>query len=742
MTHNASSLSRTTPTGTQATTTSDTAAGMATHAAIPVPTGVQRLGSVARWTLVTLAAAWIGLCTAVGPIYRADGSITQWSWAQTVLFIGVTALVLGIVIVVTRVVTATHTISFANTTSTITADQQPSAIGIALSEPADTSSTIKLRQRGLVNWQRLRQYCHISPWLQRFFRFATRVTSNPRTLWRVVLLSWLWAWVCFAVVMGADIFSQINEFTAFWHHAHGQTLPYSKSSLSYQADNQGILQFATIMDVYPTAHYLWPDQPTFLTNHHNIVLTLFYGAIAYVSQHYTGSVALGLILLAAAQYVLCAWIVARTVVRFVEPGWFITPRLPQQLQTQPLTQTLSSTTASTMASTSPSITTSALPSVTPVTRALVLIAILNPAFAVSSLGLTKSPLFAAALIWWFGCCYQFTCTHRAYTMHSLQLKARALGWRFLVEWGLATSLMLISAKYAAPLIAIASITMFLAFAHSRSIPLYTMLLPLLVFQCALGGAIHAGLIINGDPIEGKSMQLQQISRTAQRNRAAFTPELIRKLDPIIDINQAALAYYPQDADRVKSSGGEIHKRVVYQWETVTKEDMAQFNAAWLELGKRAPIEYIDAFLANSYGYFDIADVPYVSAFYYADNAQFARVPVLQHWLGGIRHPIAAFLQGWSRIPVLGWPLHGNFWTVIALIAGSCMVILRRWKLLSWHIVVVLLMGVMILAPANNFDRHMLPLFIIAPLMLVALSSLRTLSSIARSAHKQQHIQKQ
>ena len=740
MTHNASSLSHTTPTSTQADTTSDTAAGMATHAAMPMPTGAQRLGSIARWTLVTLAAAWIGLCTAVGPIYRADGSITQWSWVQTVIFVGMTALVLGIVIGITRSIRTTRTTSTASAINTV---QQPSTIGTTLQAPVDISSTAhKYGQRGLKCWQRLRQYCHALPWLQRFLRFATRVTGNPRTLWRVVLLVWFWAWVCFAVVLGADIFSQINEFTAFWHHAHGQTLPYSKSSLSYQADNQGILQFATIMDIYPTAHYLWPDQPTFLTNHHNIVLTLFYGAIAYASQHYTGSVALGLILLAAAQYVLCAWIVARTVVRFVEPSWFITPRLAHQLRPQPLAQTLSSTTASTTVSTSPSITTSALPCATPAARALVLIAILNPAFAVSSLGLTKSPLFAATLIWWFGCCYQFTCTHRAYTMHSLQLKARALGWRFLIEWGLATSLMLISAKYAAPLIAIASITMFLAFAHSRSIPLYAMLLPLLVFQCALGGAIHAGLIINGDPIEGKSMQLQQISRTAQRNRAAFTPEFMRKLDPIIDINQAALAYYPQDADRVKSSGGEIHKRVVYRWATVSKEDMTQFNAAWLELGKRAPIEYIDAFLANSYGYFDIADVPYVSAFYYADNAQFARVPVLQDWLGGIRHPVAAFLQGWSRIPVLGWPLHGNFWTVLALIAGSYMVILRRWKLLSWQIVVVLLMGVMILAPANNFDRHMLPLFIIAPLMLVALSSSRTLSTVARAAHKQKHARTQ
>lgn len=34
--------------------------------------------------------------------------------------------------------------------------------------------------------------------------------------------------------------------------------------------------------------------------------------------------------------------------------------------------------------------------------------------------------------------------------------------------------------------------------------------------------------------------------------------------------------------------------------------------------------------------------------------------------------------------------------------------LRRWRSLSWHLPLLLLMGVMIAAPANNFERHMLP----------------------------------
>lgn len=40
--------------------------------------------------------------------------------------------------------------------------------------------------------------------------------------------------------------------------------------------------------------------------------------------------------------------------------------------------------------------------------------------------------------------------------------------------------------------------------------------------------------------------------------------------------------------------------------------------------------------------------------------------------------------------------------------GAAEVIRRRWLTLMTHIPLLLLMGVMITAPANNFERHMLP----------------------------------
>ena len=63
--------------------------------------------------------------------------------------------------------------------------------------------------------------------------------------------------------------------------------------------------------------------------------------------------------------------------------------------------------------------------------------------------------------------------------------------------------------------------------------------------------------------------------------------------------------------------------------------------------------------------------------------------------------------------------HGNCYVVATLLVGAAEVVRRRWRALAWHLPLLLLMGVMITAPANNFERHMLPVaFCFAFLALV------------------------
>ncbi|RFT25455.1 hypothetical protein CG394_02965, partial [Gardnerella vaginalis] len=101
-----------------------------------------------------------------------------------------------------------------------------------------------------------------------------------------------------------------------------------------------------------------------------------------------------------------------------------------------------------------------------------------------------------------------------------------------------------------------------------------------------------------------------IARIAKLDPKSIPHKAAREIAPIFNLNQTAEAYTPQDADPVKSSGLQS-KKVSYRWRYITKDDMKKFNYAWWLMVKHSPIVATDAFLAKSYGYFDILDIPYV-----------------------------------------------------------------------------------------------------------------------------------
>ena len=84
----------------------------------------------------------------------------------------------------------------------------------------------------------------------------------------VFVIGWLWIPTTLLAAFGADIRSQIREFSWALNQWTGLKQPYI-----------GFFSFVP-MDIYPTAHYMWPDNPTYLTDQHNVVLTVFYGAAA------------------------------------------------------------------------------------------------------------------------------------------------------------------------------------------------------------------------------------------------------------------------------------------------------------------------------------------------------------------------------------------------------------------------------------------------------------------------------
>lgn len=611
---------------------------------------------------------------------RADAGLAAFRWTNGVAFVAMFVVCFGIVWLLVR---SAHRAADSATRTTA-----------SLGGAAD--STTHLAGRTIA----------LPPRAARFFaaagRLTVRATRNWRRIWLVLAIGWLWIPTTLLVAYGADILSQTREFAWAWNQWTGLEQPYI-----------GFFSFVP-MDIYPTAHYMWSTDPTYLTDQHNIVLTVIYGASAALSRYLTGSNDAGFVVLAALQWLFAGFCCASAANRFFNLPWI--PRTASAPHTHPdyaHPERLRTATPVDFAHPERSLrayTPTAVPARTPtpagpLARALVMLLFLCcPLITFSTISLTKSPLFAFAFTWWFGLMYELYMTHR-------NAPARPQRTRPVTIAALVVScvVMLVSAKYAWYILMIQVVLSLLADRRRWRLYLLTLLLPTVLVHGAIAMLIGSGAIIGGDPIESRGAQLQMIARVAQRNPGAIPESAARKLAPIFNIDQMAQAYRSEDADPVKSSGIQS-KKVSYRWRSVTAEDMKQFNAAWLEIVRADPQTAFDALFAKSYGYFDVFDPPYVPMSYYVDNDYVQQSNAwIKHYNHDWRGDVAHVVRQWSRIPVLGWVTHGNFYVTLTLLIGAAELALRRWRALSWHMPLLLLMGVMITAPANNFERHMLPI---------------------------------
>ncbi|BDR53639.1 hypothetical protein KIM372_15460 [Bombiscardovia nodaiensis] len=614
----------------------------------------RQTGHILAWLLTILACAWVALCTALGPIYRANDTIAHFGLLNWLIFIVTFAGTLGLVYLAS---------SWNNQRATGSNGDQASGLL--------ARGTSAIRTYCQQAYSRLEERAAAHPGLRRTSRWAWRVTQSWQGIMLLLLVGWFWVWATLLASFGADLVSQSREVASWLATLSGAHLPYR--------------QGPTVMDVYPTAHYLWPAQPTYLTDQHNLPLTLLYGGAMALSRQLTGVSDLGIIALAALQLVFAAFCCAVTANRFFQPAR--ASHLPQD-DGQP-----------------------ALAAAGSLARALTLAFLLVcPLVVLSTISLTKSPLFAFSCLWWLGIGYQLHLTRKG-------------GGRLPVSsaWGLALStlVMLCSAKYAVYLVAIQVLVAVISDRKRWKTYLVCLLLPLIIFQGGMTGLFASGAVIKGDPIESKGIQLQQIARVAQRNPAGIPESAREDLVPIMDLDAAGMAYFPNDADKVKSSGNK-RKIVVYRWQTVSAADMKAFNRAWAQIGRQNPTIYVDAFLAECYGYFDPADAAYVPMSYYANNGYVQEdTHWIRYWCHGWRDFVAGFAHGWAQIPILGWPARGNFWVIATLLLMACEALRGRWRDLLYQLPLLLLMGVMVASPANNFERHMLPLVFAFPFLLIA-----------------------
>ena len=642
-------------------------------------TALARLATVARWTLAVAACLWIALCVAVGPLYWADSSIADFG-AVNWLF-----AVVGFLVPFAAVVAMTR---WAN--------------GIPVF--GWSSGKNGLHPRRLIPAGARRAAARLlasapGSWVSRTGRFLARICVRATDRWwkiaLILFIGWLWVPTTLLSAFGADIRSQAREFSWAWNQWTGLDQPYI-----------GFFSFVP-MDIYPTAHYMWPANPTYLTDQHNIVLTVFYGAFAAVSRYFTDSNDAGIVALAALQWLFAAFCCAAAANRFFNLPWrrlgvgtfdFSHPERHDCWNMRDFTHPEAGVVARP----------SRLRAGAKTRFVILLFFMVCPLAVFATISLTKSPLFAFAFVWWFGVWYELHMTHIK-ALPTINGKPMKLRKRSLAALFMSSCVMLISAKYAWYIILFAALLAIINDRKRWKTYVVALMLPTVLIHGGLVYLVNSGAVIGGDPIESRGIQLQQIARVAKYNPQGIPEDAAKKLAPVFNLDQMAESYFQQDADPVKSSGIQS-KKVSYKWRTVTKDDMKDFNDAWWQIVKANPQIALDALFAECFGYFNVTDLPYVSMDYYVNNDY---VQSDNEWIHLYNHQwrnqVAGFAKKWGQIPVLGWVTHGNLYVTLTLLIGAAEVVLRRWRSLSWHLPLLLLMGVMITAPANNFERHMLPI---------------------------------
>lgn len=623
-----------------------------------INTSTNAASKIAANSLIVFTCIFLATCTSLGVIYRAQGSLTDFNWLNALIFIVAFCAyyaILRVLIYFGKNGVMPKIVRFMCAESS-KAELSPEKSKTKSKTKQSKSKIATTLRAAFFNAKRALKWC--------FYHS----TCRKRNIFLTLIIGWLWAPVTLLAAYGADICSQIREYSWAWNQVTGLKQPYI-----------GFFSFVPA-DIYPTAHYLWPAKPTYLSDQHNIVLTLIYGATAAISRYFTESNDAGIVLLAVMQFVLAAFCCAATANRFLNTPW------------------ASAKTGESQAGHAPCATASIQTTPIALRAAVIITFLFSPLVVFSTISLTKSPLFAFAFVWWFGIMYELNC---------LEFKQKPAA-HTIVELIISVCIMLIAAKYAWYILAIQFVLMIISSRKRWKIWVLCILLPTILIHGAIMLAISSGAIINGDPIESRGVQLQQIARIAKLDSKSIPHAAKRAISPIFNLSQTAEAYTPQDADPVKSSGLQS-KKVSYRWRYITKDNMKKFNHAWLLMITHSPIVATDALLAKSYGYFDILDVPYVGPEYYVNTENIKNSEWIRYWLPEWRGAVASSVEAWSNTPILGWIIHGNLYVVATLLIGVAEIALRRWKTLVLHAPLALLMGVMVLAPANNFERHMLPI---------------------------------
>ncbi len=195
----------------------------------------ERIGTFLSWMLAVLACLWVAWCCAIGPLYWFGDGLSDFGWLNVLYLVVAFAIWFSIVVALVRFGRGRRVLPqyFARRHEKLCneiAGTPTTVLGIMLRHLHDAAHSRPGRAlHAVIVWTG---------------RKLIRCTDCWWKLMLVFVIGWLWIPTTLLAAFGADIRSQIREFSWALNQWTGLKQPYI-----------GFFSFVP-MDIYPTAHYM------------------------------------------------------------------------------------------------------------------------------------------------------------------------------------------------------------------------------------------------------------------------------------------------------------------------------------------------------------------------------------------------------------------------------------------------------------------------------------------------------
>jgi hypothetical protein len=232
---------------------------------------------------------------------------------------------------------------------------------------------------------------------------------------------------------------------------------------------------------------------------------------------------------------------------------------------------------------------------------------------------------------------------------------------------------------------------------------------LLCYLLWQGPALNAMGVEKPDTIEGLTMPTQQLL-SAYLNGGTLTDDELAMMNEVVPMDQVATYYNPYFFDIVKEfirSDGNQEQIVAHKWE---------YFKLWLKVGLRNPKQYLEAEVKQTLGYWAVStpDYQYLYEQYLMAENPFEMTTQRKVFSYDFSLKVDDLLLRFQEFYNKVWSLGLNTWLLIAALFYA---VYRRKTGMLYVPYVMLVVSLLLAAPAYSEFRYVYGLFAALPLLI-------------------------